>query len=112
MIGLELADNRDVGGFCEIPELKTGQLVDDDGTLGQLVKSIDGWFADIPDEVGIFALGIQERFDERAGSAFAFSGGDTNNGAGAVVEKVPGDAGLVFMVQGWDAGASENVIKG
>ena len=65
MVGLELADNRDVGGLFEVPELEAGEFVNDDVGRGEVVEDVDGGFADVTDEVDILVFfGVEQRFDE------------------------------------------------
>ena len=98
MIGLELTEDGDMGGFFEVPELKTRHFVDDDGSWLELVKNIEGRDADVADKVGVFIFGIKKGFNERTGGAFAFSGSDADDGTGAVVEEIFGDRGFIFEV--------------
>ena len=58
MIGLQLADDGDVWGFVEIPELETRHFVDDDGILGELVEAVDSGLADVAYEIGILVVGV------------------------------------------------------
>ena len=78
-------------GSIEIPELETGQFIDDDGLWREFVKNINGWSTDVADEVGVFVVGIQKRFNKRADGAFTLGGSDTNDGAGAVLEEIFSD---------------------
>jgi len=97
VVGLQLANDGDVGGLIEIPELETGHFVDHDGVGGEAVEDVDGWGADVADEIGSFVVSVEEGFDEGTGGAFAFGGGDADNRARAVVEKVFGDGGFVWQ---------------
>ena len=54
----DVADDGDVWGFVEIPELETRHFVDDDGVLGELVEAVDSGFADVAYEVGVLVVGV------------------------------------------------------
>ena len=110
VVGLQMADDGDMGRSLKVPELKTREFVDNDGICRELVENVEGGGADVADEVSVSTLGIEEGFDEGAGGAFALSGGDADDGAGAVVEKVLGDGGFVLETQWWYGWAAEKYI--
>lgn len=91
-----MTDDSDMRGLFEIPKLEARHFVYHDGVWGELVEYFDGGATNIADKVGICFFGVEKSFDERAGRAFALGGGNTDDGARAVVEKVFGEAGLVL----------------
>ena len=58
MVRFEVTNNRDMRGLVEVPELKTGELVDDNRGGLKLVEDIDSGFADVANEISIFIFGI------------------------------------------------------
>ena len=46
--------------------------------------------------MGALICGVEEGFDESAGGAFAFGGGDADNLAGVVIEEVFGNGWFVL----------------
>ena len=55
-------------------------------------------------------MGIEERFNKGAGSAFTFGAGNADDSARAMVEEVFGDRGFVGQMKWWHGGATKNVI--
>ena len=110
MVGLELTDNGDMRRFFEIPELETRHFVNDNRVGGEGIEDIQSGFADVADEVGVAAFGIEKGFDERASGAFAFRGGNADDGTGAVVEEISSDGRFVGKMQRRDGGAPKNYI--
>ena len=107
-----MADDGDMGGSLKVPELKAGEFVDDDGVCRELVENVERGGTDVANEVGVSTLGVEEGFDERAGGTFALGGGDADDGAGAMVEKVFGDGRFVLEMQRWHGWAAEKYIIG
>ena len=61
-----------------------------------MIENVESGSTDVADKIGILMVSVEERFNERASSTFAFGGGDTDDGAGAVVEEIFGDGGFIF----------------
>ena len=95
MVGFDLADNGDMRRCFKVPKLETGHFVNHNRGGLKVVENFDGRSADVADEISVFARGVQQGFNERAGCAFPFGRGDADNGAGAVVEKVAGQSGFI-----------------
>ncbi len=58
MIWLEVTENGDVGRFVEVPKLKTGELVDNDGGWFKIVENVEGGRTDVADKMGVFVMGV------------------------------------------------------
>ena len=96
MVWLDGADNGYMRGFIEVPELETGEFVNDYRGGLKLIENIEGGDADIADKMSVEVLGVEESFNKGADSAFALGGGNTDNRAGTVIEEIFGNAALVF----------------
>ena len=95
VVGFDLADNGDMWGIFKVPKLKTGHFVNHNRGGFKVVEDFDGRSADVADEIDIFARGVEQGFNKGTGGAFAFSRGDADSWARAVVEKVASHGGLV-----------------
>lgn len=64
MVWFKPAEDGDMGGFFEVPELETGKFIDYDGVGGQIVEDVEGGNTDIADEVRILVEGLEKRMNE------------------------------------------------
>ena len=109
VIWLDVADDGDVRRFGDIPKLEAGHFTDDDGMLGELVEYFDGRDVHIADEIDIFVQFFQNGFGEGASATFAFGAGNTDDGAGTMVEKISGDRGKILdFWHWWDGGTTKD----
>ena len=112
MIWLDLADDGDVWGFLQMPKLEGRELVNDDGIFGEAIEDLDGWSADVADEVSVVTFGVEEEFDERTSGAFAFCGGNADDLAWAMFKKVFGDGCELFIFEWRNGRAAKDHIVG
>ena len=98
VVGFKMTKYGDVGGFVEIPELETGHFINDDGSFGKIVENIEGGGTDVANEIGVFTMGVEQRFDKGTDGALTLSGSDANDGTGTVFEEVFRDAGFIGKV--------------
>ena len=59
-----MADDGDVGGFLEVPELETGEFVDYYRTICELVEDVESRGADVAYKISVFTFSVEEGFNE------------------------------------------------
>ena len=58
VIGFKMTNNSDVGGFLEVPELKTGHFVNYYGIWLKVVEDVKSGDADVTNEISVLIVGV------------------------------------------------------